>query len=1373
MAQPNFLSELSGKLGGNAGTSAGFSQSAMNSGGGRANAASARLSRGHTGNSAQGSDPSLSQWSGLEYYYMTTDDDQIGPASLQELKSKWKEKKVNGECFYWYEGMSGWEALSTNPSLLKQINPPPPPKKRVSLTADQIPPPPPRAQPPPPKSQPPPPDRLSTTRESLGNFAPPGQREKPQQQQQQAKRPVKKIQKGWIEKVTADLVPYYFNTATGALQWEKPEELSGGNNAATSGWVWLPDEEEGYMAAKPMGGKSYQLKDGRNTTYALPRGANPLAQLNIAVLSMLHSDLVLLDDLNEGLVLHNLRERYLKDEIYTGIGSILIAINPFKRLPLYSPEAVTRYNKRGNKVLPPHPFDVADSCYKTILEIQTNQSILVSGESGAGKTETTKQCLMFLAEVAGSESNIEQRVLSVNPILESFGNAKTLRNDNSSRFGRFSEIILSNDMKIAGAQIRSYLLEKSRVGYQQQGERNYHIFYQLCKSDWAQHYSLGGPGHYCYLANSGCVDVPGMDDRVEFNDVIQSMDSLGFTDAEKHSVFCIIAGIIQLGNVTFTSASINGADASTIDDAETANLVASQFGVDANQLHHALTHRTLEIIGQAPIKVPLRVEQAIENRDALAKYVYEKLFLWLVDRINKSLAPQCATHNFIGILDIFGFEIFKVNSFEQLCINFCNEKLQQLFNEDTFKNEENVYRNEGIEFPPIVFIDNQPVVDLIEMRGGIFTLLDDTVKGPGKPEQKDQKFGTLLDTKFASNGIFVPSNKHRGINYTAFSINHYAGQVTYSVDKFVEKNKDNLYPDLYDMMSASTDQFIKSQFAAAQAAKKTLANEFKSQLNSLMKELRGTESHFIRCIKANSLKKPRIFEGASCLEQLRCAGVFEAVSIRKNGFPFRYTFSRFVERYKCILATESGWQALKSNDPRDQCYEILSATNQPFSEMQWGNTMVMFRSSEYRILELCRALSTDRVSSKIQAKARGRLTRRYVALVKATRPKLRQALASRELGALESALQYVNQQLGAFAVFSISVPIAEWAQCKEMVVIIRESARLEPELEYWVYSDLAVDANFEMLFKFIKEARAIAHKRPTPKFDELYAMGVEQFEGWRSYRLNEKLEEVMKSIEKDEMEDIYAECKRLEYEDPRLEEIEKLVGLSGEGLLKMQYKRAHETGQAQRAIEKEIELKELCLEQFRDNFVFEKCSLLRDPIDYANSKFFSMHREEKAEKMLVHSKDGLITSLTRLEDPNSIKEAKSCFKCILGYCGDVRTTYPDTLAVSVLEFGLNGDAWLKAEIYAQLMKQLSENPNDDYSKGKVWKLLMLCLLHFSPGDSMENFVQIFIRDYCPERQKDTMIRQCHVIAYEEDAKAPPPVNMMESMLRTAGVDTIM
>ena len=280
-------------------------------------------------------------------------------------------------------------------------------------------------------------------------------------------------------------------------------------------------------------------------------------------------------------------------------------------------------------------------------------------------------------------------------------------------------------------------------------------------------------------------------------------------------------------------------------------------------------------------------------------------------------------------------------------------------------------------------------------------------------------------------------------------------------------------------------------------------------------------------------------------------------------------------------------------------------------------------------------------------------------------------------------------------------------------------------------------------------------------------MAIEQFSGWRDYRLSARLEEVMKTLERDEMGSVYAECKRLEYESPALEEIEKLMGVSEQELLKMQYKRATETGQQQRAIEKEIELKELCLEQFGANFVFEKCQMLRDPVDYANAKTFSLHRDDHAAGMLMHSTSSIITSLTRLEDPADIKDAINCFKCILGYAGDTKATYPDSSGVRLIEIGIEAHDWLRGEIYAQLMKQLVNN-NNGFKKDKVWELMMLCLLHFGPGEGMENFVQIFIRENADDRLKDSLIRQCHISAYEDGPGAAPPVAMLSSMLRQHG-----
>ncbi|KAH8061822.1 hypothetical protein JL722_3776 [Aureococcus anophagefferens] len=415
---------------------------------------------------------------------------------------------------------------------------------------------------------------------------------------------------------------------------------------------------------------------------------------------------------------------------------------------------IDAYNRAGNKPMPAHPYKLAKAAVGALVEDATrNQSILVSGESGAGKTEATKQCLSFLAEVAGSSGDIEQRVTN-------------------------------------------YLLEKSRVKGQSDDERNYHAFYQLCAAPvGARDYGVGDAGSYGYLRK--CLEVRGIDDGADYDDVADATASLGFDDAQRSTVWGLVAGILKLGQVGF--AALDGmSDGSAVDGGSAAVLaeVAAHLGVDGAQLGDALTHRTLSIRGQDDMAVPLREAQALENRDALSKYAYDHLFDWLVGRVNAALrAADADVACFIGILDIFGFEIFTLNSFEQLCINFTNEKLQQLFNEHTFKTEAATYEREGVPFPPIDFVDNQPICDLIEKRGGILTLLDDTVKGPGKPEQKDAKFSQNLDQACRANAFFVPANDHRGVRGAVFSVRHYAGTVCYSCDGFVEKNADTLYKD--------------------------------------------------------------------------------------------------------------------------------------------------------------------------------------------------------------------------------------------------------------------------------------------------------------------------------------------------------------------------------------------------------------------------------------------------------------------------------------------------------------------------------------------------------------------------------------------------
>eukprot|EP01137_Pigoraptor_chileana_P032461 Opistho-2@21853 len=541
----------------------------------------------------------------------------------------------------------------------------------------------------------------------------------------------------WKEFFTPEGVPYYYNKKTKETSWDKPDALKTAADHDLGGdWVWCPHEIDAYIPAKAGpklsdGSQRVQTEDGKNID--LPK-TTKLFPLNRSSLKKNWDDLVQMDSIDEGMIIHNLRERFKKDIIYTNIGTILISVNPFKPLPLYTPTMIDKYYRKGIRTMPPHIFDIADAAYRTMVETKGNQSILISGESGAGKTEATKQVLSYLAEVAGSVDGIEQNILFANPILEAFGNAKTLRNNNSSRFGKWVEILFDKAGRICGARTSNYLLEKSRVIFQTKGERNYHIFVQICKGaneSLRKKLQLDPPEKYRCLTKGECVVIDGLDDSAEFNEMTEAMDRLGIEGKEQALVFELVAGILHLGNVEFVANEGDRAEGSKIKDKKELEIAAKLFQVEVAVLEKAVNNRTMQVKGQDPMLIPLDPIKAADNRDALMKTVYGNLFDWLVRRLNKSMAPKGETSNLIGVLDIFGFEIFEKNSFEQLCINYANEKLQQHFNANTFSLEEALYQREQIKFTHVEFIDNQPCLDLIENRPeGILGMLDEEIKMP-------------------------------------------------------------------------------------------------------------------------------------------------------------------------------------------------------------------------------------------------------------------------------------------------------------------------------------------------------------------------------------------------------------------------------------------------------------------------------------------------------------------------------------------------------------------------------------------------------------------------------------------------------------------
>ncbi|KAK9691440.1 hypothetical protein RND81_09G196800 [Saponaria officinalis] len=715
----------------------------------------------------------------------------------------------------------------------------------------------------------------------------------------------------------------------------------------------------------------YQLPDGNwrlgkiisstgtETIISLPEGKVVKAQTdrllpaNPDILDGV-DDLMQLSYLSEPSVLYNLEYRYDRDMIYTKAGPVLVAINPFKKVPLYGEEFIEAY--RNKSVESPHVYAIADTAIREMTRDEVNQSIIISGESGAGKTETAKIAMQYLAALGGG-SGIEYEILKTNPILEAFGNAKTLRNDNSSRFGKLIEIHFSETGKISGAAVQTFLLEKSRVVQCAQGERSYHIFYQLCAGASAslrEKLNLRSIEEYKYLKQSNCYTIPCVDDAEQFRNVMEALDVVHVTKDDQENAFAMIAAVLWLGNVSFTVIDNDNHVEPVVDEALLS--VAKLLGCEVEELQLALSTRKMKV-RKDDIVQKLTLSQAIDTRDALAKSVYSCLFDWLVEKINKSLGVgKRRTGRSISILDIYGFESFDKNSFEQFCINYANERLQQHFNRHLFKLEQEEYIQDGIDWTKVDFEDNQACLNLFEKKPlGLLSLLDEESTFPNGT---DLTFANKLKQHLKSKPCF------RGEREKAFSVFHYAGEVTYDTTGFLEKNKDLMHLDSIKLLSSCTSP-LPQKFAAsmlvqsetpitgplyksggADSQKLSVASKFKNELFQLMQRLEGTTSHFIRCIKPNSLQSPGNYVQGLVLQQLRCCGVLEVVRISRSGFPTRMTHQKFARRYGFLLM-----ESVASQDPLSVSVAILHQFNILPDMYQVGYTKLFFRTGQIGALE--------------------------------------------------------------------------------------------------------------------------------------------------------------------------------------------------------------------------------------------------------------------------------------------------------------------------------------------------------------------------------------------------------------------------------------
>ncbi|CAI5792918.1 unconventional myosin-Vc isoform X1 [Podarcis lilfordi] len=762
--------------------------------------------------------------------------------------------------------------------------------------------------------------------------------------------------------------------------------------------VWIPDPEEVWQSAEIT--RNYkngedllhlQLEDGTELKYPVdPRALPPLRNPDILVGE---NDLTALSYLHEPAVLHNLKVRFVESKlIYTYSGIILVAMNPYKQLPIYGDAIIHAYSGQNMGDMDPHIFAVAEEAYKQMARNNKNQSVIVSGESGAGKTVSAKYAMRYFATVSRSSSNtqVEDKVLASNPITEAVGNAKTTRNDNSSRFGKYTEISFDRRYQIIGANMRTYLLEKSRVVFQSENERNYHIFYQLCASALRpefEHLKLASPEEFNYTNMGGNAVIEGVNDYANMMETQKTFTLLGLKEDFQMDVFKILAAILHLGNVQI--APVGDERSSVSLDDKHLHIFCDLLDLESDKVARWLCHRKIVTTSETVVK-PMTKLQALNARDALAKKIYAHLFDFIVERINKALEFSGKQHTFIGVLDIYGFETFDINSFEQFCINYANEKLQQQFNLHVFKLEQEEYMKENIPWTLIDFYDNQPVIDLIEAKMGILELLDEECL---LPQGTDENWLLKLYNNFANKN---PLFEEPRMSNSSFIIQHFADKVEYKSDGFLEKNRDTVYEVLIEILRSSKFRLcanffqdnpvpvspfssvikVKSAKTVIKPPNKqfrtTVGNKFRTSLYLLMETLNATTPHYVRCIKPNDQKLAFEFDSKRVVQQLRACGVLETIRISAQSYPSRWTYIEFYSRYRILMSQHE----LSLTDKKQICKIVLQRLIQDPTQYQFGRTKIFFRAGQVAYLEKLRSDKLRQACIVIQKNARGWLQRK-------------------------------------------------------------------------------------------------------------------------------------------------------------------------------------------------------------------------------------------------------------------------------------------------------------------------------------------------------------------------------------------------------------
>ncbi|XP_035254581.1 myosin-11-like [Anguilla anguilla] len=1030
------------------------------------------------------------------------------------------------------------------------------------------------------------------------------------------------------------------------------DKSSSSNPTAQADWaarklVWIPSERHGFEAASVLEDRGDQvlvaLADGSGKVTV---GRDDVQKMNPPKFSKAE-DMAELTCLNEASVLHNLKERYFSGLIYTYSGLFCVVVNPYKMLPIYSEKVVEMYKGKKRHEAPPHIYSIADNAYRNMMQDREDQSILCTGESGAGKTENTKKVIQYLAVVASSHKSkcpqdpnsssfnkgeLEKQLLQANPILEAFGNAKTIKNDNSSRFGKFIRINFDVTGYIVGANIETYLLEKSRCIRQAMIERSFHIFYYLvagAKDKQREELLLENFSSYRFLV-AGHMQLPGQQDDEMYNETLEAMDIMGFTEEEQLGIMKVVSTVLQLGNIEFKKE--RNQEQATMPDNTAAQKVCHLQGINVTDFTRAILTPRIKV-GREVVQKAQTKEQADFAVEALAKAMYERLFRWILARVNKALdKTKRQGSSFLGILDIAGFEIFEDNSFEQLCINYTNEKLQQLFNHTMFILEQEEYQREGIEWSFIDFgLDLQPCIDLIERPNnppGILALLDEEC---WFPKATDVSFVEKLMNTQASHPKFSKPKQLK--SQPEFSVQHYAGRVDYNASNWLTKNMDPLNDNVTQLLNNSSINFIQelwkdtdrvvgldtitkmsgSSAPGPSKAKKgmfrTVGQLYKESLTKLMTTLHNTQPNFVRCIIPNHEKRAGKLDAHLVLEQLRCNGVLEGIRICRQGFPNRIVFQEFRQRYEILAA---GAIPKGFMDGKQACTQMIKHLDLDPNLYRIGQSKVFFRTGVLAHLEEERDIKITVVIIAFQSQARGFLARKAFA-------KRQQQL---------TAMRVIQRNCAAY----LKLRNWQWwrlfTKVKPLLQVTRQEEEMtQKEEELQKAKEIAQRSESELKEITQKHAQLLEEKTQLQERlqteAELYAEAEElrvQLEA-RKQELEEILQEMETRLEEEEErgQAMQAERKKMQQQ---IQELEEHLGGEGDARQKLQLEKVAADGKI-----KKLEDDILVMEDQKSKLQKEKKLLEERVVDFSSN----LAEEEEKSKNLTKLKNKHESMISELE----------------------------------------------------------------------------------------------------------------------------------------------